>query len=96
MFPYKAHSINLETMTLEPAEAGRHQEQKAAALVPQLQLTEQQLEVIPVGMRLYYDLLAAIHQVCGLILCVTLSHCMMCDHQLTVQTTNPLLFCSDG
>jgi hypothetical protein len=58
--------MNLETMCLEPAEAGRRQEEKATGLMPQLQLTEQQLEVISVGMRLYFDLLSAIHQVRGL------------------------------
>lgn len=84
--------MNLETMTLEPAEAGQRQEQMAAALVPQLQLSEQQLEVIPVAMRLYYDLLAAIHQVRPL-LCLTLSiQCVITSLLYRMQNH----FCSEG
>jgi hypothetical protein len=53
---------NLETMQFEPAAATTHQAAQAAALVPLLQLTKQQQELIPVAIELYYDLLAAIHQ----------------------------------
>jgi hypothetical protein len=56
-----ALAINLETMKPEPAEAAAHQAAQAAVLVPMLQLTEQQQEIVSVGMGLYYDLLAVIH-----------------------------------
>jgi hypothetical protein len=58
----QAHFINLETMVSEPAEAASHQAAQAAALVPMLGLSEQQQEFVSIGMQLYYDLLAAIHQ----------------------------------
>jgi hypothetical protein len=53
---------NLETMQFEPAAAAAHQIQKYTMLVPLLQLTEQQQELIPIAMELYYDLLAEIHK----------------------------------
>jgi hypothetical protein len=48
-----ALAINLETMQSEPAEAASHQAAQAAVLVPLLQLTAQQRELISVGMGLY-------------------------------------------
>jgi hypothetical protein len=57
-----AITTNMETMQNEPAAAAKHQEEQAARLVPLLQLTDQQQELIPIGVRLYYDLLAGIHQ----------------------------------
>jgi hypothetical protein len=57
-----AITTNMETMQNEPAAAAKHQEEQAARLVPLLRLTEQQQELIPIGVRLYYDLLAGIHQ----------------------------------
>lgn len=56
-----AMTINLETMQPEPAEAARHQAEQASVVVRSLQLTEQQQEIVSVGMGLYYDLLAVIH-----------------------------------
>jgi hypothetical protein len=53
---------NLETMAFEPAAAATHQVKQAATIVPLLQLTEQQKELIPIATQLYYDLLAAIHK----------------------------------
>jgi hypothetical protein len=58
----QATCINLETMVSEPAEAASHQAAQAAALVPVLGLSEQQQEFVSIGMELYYDLLAAVHQ----------------------------------
>lgn len=55
-------TINLETMQPEPAEAAAHQAEQAAVVVWSLQLTEQQQEIVSVGMGLYYDLLAMVHQ----------------------------------
>jgi hypothetical protein len=49
-------------MVSEPAEAASHQAAQAAALVPMLGLSEQQQEFVSIGMKLYYDLLAAVHQ----------------------------------
>jgi 3-oxoacyl-ACP reductase-like protein len=57
----QAHCINLETMVSEPAEAASHQAAQAAALVPVLGLSEQQQELIEVGMRLFYDIVQGIH-----------------------------------
>jgi hypothetical protein len=58
----KSISINLETMVYQPAEAAAHQQAQAAILAPLLGLSEQQQEYIAVGMQLYFDLVAAIHQ----------------------------------
>jgi hypothetical protein len=57
-----AMTINLDTMQPEPAEAAAHQAEQAAVVVRTLQLTEQQQEIVSVGMGIYYDLLAVIHQ----------------------------------
>jgi hypothetical protein len=57
----EALAINLETMQPQPAEAAAHQSAQAAVLVPLLRLTEQQQEIVSLGMGLYYDLLAVIH-----------------------------------
>lgn len=56
-----AFSINLDTMTCEPAAAASHQAAQAATLVPLLDLSEQQQELIAAGTTLYYDLLQPIH-----------------------------------
>jgi hypothetical protein len=58
-----AVTTNLETMQHEPEAATKHQAAQAAALVPALQLTQQQQqELIPVGLVLYNDLVAVIHR----------------------------------
>lgn len=57
-----AVTTNLETMQYEPAAATKHQAAQAAAWVPALQLTEQQQELIPIGLGLYNDLVAVIHR----------------------------------
>jgi len=54
--------INLETLQHDAAAASSHLVSQAAVVVPTLGLTEQQQEVITVGMHLYYDLVAVIHQ----------------------------------
>jgi hypothetical protein len=57
-------TINLNTMQPEPAEAVAHQAEQAAVVVRTLQLTEQQQEIVCVGMGIYYDMLAVIHHKC--------------------------------
>jgi hypothetical protein len=57
-----AMTTNLETMQYEPEAATKHLAAQAAAMVPALQLTEQQQELISVGWGLYSDLVAAIHR----------------------------------
>lgn len=57
-----AVTTNLETMQYEPEAATKHQAAQAAAWVPALQLTEQQQELIPIGLGLYNDLVAVIHR----------------------------------
>jgi hypothetical protein len=57
-----AITTNMETMQNEPAAAAKHQQAQAATVVPLLQLTERQQELIPIGVKLYYDLLAVVHQ----------------------------------
>jgi hypothetical protein len=56
----EACMYNLETMQLEPAAAAAHQAAQAAMVVPLLQLTEQQQELIPIAVELFHDLLAVV------------------------------------
>ena len=58
----RSMNMNLETMADEPAEAAAHQQAQATMLAPMLGLSEQQQEYIAIGMQLYFDLVAAIHQ----------------------------------
>lgn len=57
-----AMCMNLESLQPDPAAAASHQATQAAVLMPTLGLTEQQQEVIAVGVQLYYDLEHAVHQ----------------------------------
>jgi hypothetical protein len=57
-----ALTTNLETLANDPAEASAHQAERACMVVPLLQLTEQQQEIIAVGTGLHHDLLAALHR----------------------------------
>jgi len=54
--------INLETLQHDSAAASSHLVSQAAVVAPKLGLTEQQQEIITVGMHLYYDLQASIHR----------------------------------
>jgi hypothetical protein len=57
----QSHSINMETFESEPHQAGEMQAAQAVLIVPLLDLSEQQQEVISVGMHLYYDMLNSVH-----------------------------------
>jgi hypothetical protein len=57
-----AVTTTMDTMQADPAAAARHQAAQAAVAVPLLQLTPQQQELMPVGVKLFYDLLDVVYQ----------------------------------
>lgn len=59
----RSHHINLDTMVAGEVEATAQQQARLVAqLMPALQLSEQQQELIAVGTHLHYVLVAAVHQ----------------------------------